>query len=307
MRVHRSLWLALLATAAALVGGCASAESEAQTRGVLQAFADTSSTRFDIVADHLAHQTDDVDEQAALNREKLSVANMGIENAINSDATTGLLNMAFQFDLKARSARQRVDRSRAAATQPGATTRSLDEFADELLDVHEQNRDDIWREVARRLKPNQLRGLRSLIDAWYAKNADLNRSSVQIAELQQFAGNDASATSVFSLINLKETNEQVDRLVWGAQHIYDNAHFEVRRILYDTFDQFEEPRDQAIAAVKQAVGDERQRAISDARGIVREAGLWLTVASGVLGTLAILAVLLHHARRDRRERRSANR
>lgn len=295
--------VALLVTALTFASaGCTATAREAQVRDTLQAFADTSSTRVNVVADRLARQTDDLDARAALNREKLTVATMGIDNAMNPHAMTGLLDMAFQFELKARAAQQRVDRLRAAAaaaTGPATRASAMDPFAEALLAVHLQNRDEIWREVAERLGPAELRGLRAMIDEWYAKNGDISRSSVQIAELKQYAGTDPSRSLVFSLVDLRDTNEQVDRIVWGAQRLYENSHWQFRRMLYDAVAEFRRPRDESIAKVAQAVAEQRERATADVIGVVHRIGVWAVGATLLLAGSFLAGALLLRSRLPR--------
>lgn len=274
-----------------LGGGCVAGGNDPQLRDELRAFADLSSSRVARVADESGRDSNDLTLRARLNGEKIRTANMGIENASHPHAMTGLLDMVFQFDVKARKANERVER---VTTRPSDDPSSTDRFAQNFAEAHNRNRADIWAIADRRLNKTQQRGLRQLIDQWYDKNGQTERTGIRITELKSFAGNDPAENATISLVDLRESNEQVDRAMWMAQKLYENSHWQVRQFIYDVAREIEGPRNESLDALTDALGEARDDALL-------HIGPWVL---GVVSLFLLLNVLtLIVTSRNRREDR----
>lgn len=254
-RKGRALAIASVCVLWAL-GGCATRADDAEVRGFMLAFADTSAARVSQQCNEISRKVgDNPVVHARLNREKLLIYQIGMDNATNPRPRTGLLDMMFQYEVKLRGATSdRNDQdtdpallaSSVSSPSQGATTAALmaastarDEdtllkpWSRQLNRVHLENREELWKFAGRAFSPTELKSVKKMIHDWLADHPDVRYSKVKFVELRRYEGDDPDRSHALSLVDLRETNEQVDRSLWMAQRMPDVLRLQAKQLLFD--------------------------------------------------------------------------
>ncbi len=312
----RSCWL-IGALVAAHACGCASLSRptqkgeplktivsrlpDEQLRAELLAFSDTASTRVNQLCDQIVRDADaklalvrsgpaspeDLDLALArnirirsrANVERLSVVNLCLTNASNPKPMTGFLDATFAFTIKARGADRRLERLNSVATTRDGSYQDdpLDPWAREFVVVYKYCNDDLWTIAEKALAPEEVNGLSYLIEDYLADNPDLRYATAKAVDLQRYVGRDADRSRAFSLVDLKSTNEQVDRAMWMAVRMPDLLRLEAKQSIFDAAKEAGMLRDDMMmkidAAIDRAavrISDERRKAIDQAAVTISE-------------------------------------
>lgn len=228
----------------------------------LLAFADTATTRVNQICDQIVRQAErelaafrktnppqaQLDDaitantrlRSRANIEKISIANLCMENSINPNVMAGLVDMTFGITIKARGADRRV----AASTQPTSED-PFNPWAEEFAEVYKQCNDDIWAITMGALTEEQVEGLAPMIDAYLDENQDLRYASAKAIELQKYV-TDPKRSSAFSLVDLKATNAQVDQILWMSVRMPDVMRLQAKQAMFDASREISVLREDAI-------------------------------------------------------------
>jgi hypothetical protein len=235
----------------------------------LLAFADTATTRVNQLCDQVVREAErelsefrktdppqdklnaaivaNTRTRSRANIEKLSIANLCMENTANANLMSGLLDMTFAITIKARSADRRV----MASTQPMRDD-PFDPWAEEFAEVYKRCNDDIWEIAMSALTAEQVEGLAPMIDAYLDENPDLRYASAKAMDLQKYV-TDGKRSAAFSLVDMKATNAQVDQLLWMGVRMPDILRLQAKQAMFDAAREISVLREDAVNDLEAAV------------------------------------------------------
>jgi hypothetical protein len=270
--------------------------SDESMRAELLAFSDTASTRVNQLCDQIVRDADrglatfrdtkptrealeDAVEantriRSRANIEKISIANLCMETTANPRAMSGFIDLTFAITIKARNA----DRRAARAATKSAGEDPLDPWADAFVRVYKRCSDDMWTIADKALTRDQLEGLAQMIETYLTENTDLRYASAKAMDLQKYVGNDPKRTSAFSLVDLKSTNAQVDRILWMTVRMPDLIRYQAKQAMFDASKElavFQQrimtDLEASAERISERVTAERVAAVNDATAALNEA------------------------------------
>jgi hypothetical protein len=136
----------------------------------------------------------------------------------------------------------------------------------------------MWTIADKALTRDQLDGLAAMIETYLTENPDLRYASAKAMDLQKYVGNDPKRSSAFSLVDLKSTNAQVDRILWMTVRMPDLVRFQAKQAMFDASKELSVLQQNIMADVEasaerisERVTAERVAAVNDATSALNEA------------------------------------